>query len=121
MRDAPALGNHARAVVGDKKVVGKHQTANHTTQLCVVIHLFEGRSAVSCVKQQLVELRRVLLHHGGDLVVHEILYTGSLLHLVEGFLAQSLRAHRTARWHQLLKRLRLELDDGLGQHWMHHA
>ena len=87
MRNAPALGNHTRAVVGDKKVVGKHQAANHTTELSVVIDLFKGRSAVSGVKQQLIELRRVLLHHGGDLVVHEILYTGSLLHLIEGFLA----------------------------------
>ena len=121
MRDALALRNDTRAVVRDVKIVRQHQTANHPAKLRVKIHLFEGGSTVSSVKQQLVELRRVLFHHRRDLVVHEVLHPSCLLDLIQRFLTQSLSTHGSAGWHQLLKRLRLELDDGLGQHWMHHA
>ena len=108
-------------MVGDVKIVRKHQPAHHPAKLRVKVHLFEGGSTVSGVKQQLIKLRRVLFHHGGDLVVHKVLHTGCLLNLIQRFLAQRLGAHGSAGGHQLLKRLRLELNDGLGQHWMHHA
>ena len=87
--------------------------------MVVVVDLFEGRTAVSGVEELLVELRCVLLHHRGELVIHEILHATGLLELFDRLFAHDLRANRAASGHQLLQGLRLELDDGLGDHWMH--
>ena len=89
--------------------------------MVVKIDLLEGRTAVASVEKLLIELRGVLFHHRGDLVVHEILHTAGLLELFHRLFAHDLRANRAASGHQLLEGLCLELNDGLGQHWMGRA
>ena len=96
MRDALALAHDARAIVGDVQVVGQDKGAAHAALFLVVVDLLESRAAVANIEQQLVELRCVLFHHRGDLVVHEVLDTLRLHGALTGFFAHDHGAHRTA-------------------------
>ena len=121
VREPWALGHDAGAVVGDVNVVCQAQFGHHAAQLVVVIDFLEGRTTVASVEKLLIELRCVLFHHRGDLVVHEILHATGLLELFHRLFAHDLAANRATSGHELLEGLCLELNDGLGQHWMGRA
>ena len=118
VRNPRTLRNYARSVVRDVQVISQNQLTDHPTQLMIVINLLKRRTTIPGVKQQLVKLRRVLTHHVSNLVIHEVLDTRSLLDFVRSLFAHDFSAHRATRRHQFLERLRLELDDRLGQQRM---
>ena len=121
VRDPLAFAHHRRAGVRNIKVIRQHQSAYHAALGLVVIDFLECRATKTNIEQQLIKVRCVLFHHCRDLVVHEVPHAIRLHQLLTCFLAQHLRAHRTACGHQFLERLGLELNNTLCQKWVLHA
>ena len=103
VRDPLAFAHHRRTGVGDVQVVWQHQSTHHAALGLIVINFLECRAAKANIEQQLIKVRCVLFHHRSELVVHKVTHAIRLHQLLTCFLAQHLRAHRTARGHQFLQ------------------
>ena len=117
----PMAALDVRGAIRQDNVLCGHKQADLTLKAGVVVDLLERRAGGRQAPQHLLVLGPVLDHLLGELVVHVRLHPGSGLPLLGGFLADDFGQHRTLGREGLHDGLRLESDDRLGDHGVHHA
>ena len=120
MRVAGA-GHQVRRAVGDHEVFGRNEHRAGSFEDRVVVNLLEGRASKRKLEQHLLHLVAVLCHFLGDEVVHLRLYTISLIHFLRRHLAHNFGTDRARSRIQFAHGLRLETNNGFGQHGVEHA
>ena len=110
-----------RRRVRDEKLLRRYEPADRASQKFVIIDLLEGRTGQRQIKQHLIEFRRVLFHHAGNLVIHIVPDTLGLILGLGRYFPDYLRSNRPSRRKQLSKSLCLKLSHRLGQKRMGHA
>ena len=88
-----------RRTITDNKIFGRNKHRTRSLHGYIPIYLFKCRTCQWQTEKHSFNLVSILGHNICNKIIHVTLYTHGLLFFFFGYLADNLRPHRTACWH----------------------